>query len=186
MNSLWHRNNPCPVRAAGRALLVAALSLRLAGPGATAPAPVAPGAAVPLPLQGGGGGVGGGPGVGPVPAAVNTPVPPPVVLPSPPAGQSVVPMPADQTNRPLTADEAARIALARQPIIGVASGQITAAQGVTQQQRSALLPSIGLSTTYTHVETLHGNGGTVSASRGTSTGAQSTANQFQVAATLSQ
>src|SRR5437868_2415223 len=83
------------------------------------------------------------------------PVLPPVVLPGPPAGQSVVPIPADQTNRPLTADEAARIALARQPTIGVASGQVTAAQGVTQQQRSFLLPSIGLGTTYTHVETLH-------------------------------
>jgi outer membrane protein len=186
--------NQCPARAAGRALLVAAISLQLASPGATAPAPAPPGAAVPvpsvpLPLQGGGPGVGpapAAPATPPEPAVMNTPVPPPVVLPSPPAGQSVVPTPADQTNRPLTADEAARIALARQPSIGVASGQITTAQGVTRQQRSGLLPSLGLSTSYSHVETLKGNGGIVLGSQGTSTGSQSTANQFQVGATLRQ
>src|SRR5712691_10337919 len=98
-------------------LLVAAISLpMLAAPGATAPAPAPPGTpvplpSVPLPLPGGGQEVG---PTAPAPAVVNTPVPAPVVLPSPPAGQSVVLMPADQTNRPLTADEAARIALARQ------------------------------------------------------------------------
>jgi len=50
-------------------------------------------------------------------------VPPPVTLPPPPH------IPAEVPNAPLSADEAARIALRYQPTIGIARGQITTARG---------------------------------------------------------
>ncbi len=94
---------------------------------------------------------------------MNTPVPPPVTLPSPPAPTPGVP------NRPLTADEAASISLRLQPNITAARGNILSAQGVTQQARSALFPNIGIGLGYTNVQNLAGGGNLVSGS-GSSSG----------------
>ncbi len=88
------------------------------------------------------------------PQTVDTPVPPTVTLPSPPA------LPSDVPDRPLTANEAARIALRLQPNILIARANILAAQGRTQQVRSGLLPTVSLSGSYTRVESLSGTGGT--------------------------
>ena len=59
--------------------------------------------------------------------------------------------PSDIPNAPINADEAARMALAHQGNITIARFNIQAAQGVTQQQRSAALPSLTVGTTYTDV-----------------------------------
>jgi outer membrane protein TolC len=165
--------------------MLAATSLPLlARPGAAAPAPAPPGAQAPAP------------GVQqPAPAAplnsqpppnvVTTPVPPPVVLPALPATQSVVPVPAEQTNRPLTADEAAQVALARQPSIAAASGQVTASRGVTQQERSGLLPTVGLTNSFTHTENVKGRGTGATIVAG-GAAAPGSSDQFQTTATVSQ
>src|SRR5262249_56228671 len=92
------------------------------------------------------------------PSGVPTPARPPVARRGLPPTQSVVPVPAEQTNRPLSAGEAAQIALARQPSIAAASGQVTASRGVTQQERSGLLPTVGLTNSFTHTENLKGRG----------------------------
>jgi outer membrane protein len=112
----------------------------------------------------------------PAPNVVETPVPPPVAMPAPPSP------PPDMPNRPLTADEAARIALARQPSITVARTGVKAAEGVTQQTRSGLLPTIGVSTGYTHVERLSGQSG----AGGTAGGSPGGATGFDAAAVLRQ
>jgi outer membrane protein len=78
-----------------------------------------------------------------------TPLPPPVVLPPPPA-----PAPPDVPNRPLSADEAALIALHHQPTVTVAGAQIEAARGRTQQVRSGLRPTLAVSAGYSHVESI--------------------------------
>src|SRR5438067_3502750 len=78
-----------------------------------------------------------------------TPLPPPVELPPPPT------LPPDVPNRPLTADEAALIALRNQPNVIVARTGVTAAQGRTQQVRSGLLPNVSVSAGYTRVQTIH-------------------------------
>src|SRR5579872_2188872 len=103
----------------------------------------------------------------PAPQVVNTPVPPPVGLPNLPVGQSVVPPPAAGVNRSLTADEAAQIALARQPSIPAASGEVTAAQGRTQQTRAGLLPTLSVSAGYTRAQQLRGQGGSTTPLFGT-------------------
>ncbi len=96
-------------------------------------------------------------------------VPPAVSLPAAPS------RPADVPSRPLTADEAVRIALHNQPNVIVARAGISAAQGRTQQARSGLLPSVILSAGYTNVQTLstEGNGAAVGTS-GSTTGGGST------------
>jgi len=63
-------------------------------------------------------------------------------------------------DRPLTADEVARIALRLQPNILIARANILAAQGRTQQVRSGLLPTVSLSGSYTNVQSLSGTSGT--------------------------
>jgi outer membrane protein len=86
----------------------------------------------------------------PIPSrAVDTPVPPPIVVPGPA-------VPPDVPNRPLTADEAAQVALRRQPSVEVARAAVAAAQGRTDQVRAGLLPSVPLSASYTHTEELSG------------------------------
>jgi outer membrane protein len=89
-----------------------------------------------------------------MPKIQETPLPPPVVLPAPGA------LPADVPNRPLTADEAARIALRHQPNVTAARAGVAAAQGVTQQARSGLLPTLGVGTGYTYSKAISGTGAT--------------------------
>jgi outer membrane protein len=116
------------------------------------------------------------------PKTQQTPLPPAIELPGPPS------QPADVPNRPLTADEAARIALRNQPAITEASAGILGAQGRTQQVRSGLLPTVGVNATYTHVENIsprgsssgNNNGGTFTGNRGFSSAG------FQTSAFVSQ
>lgn len=82
------------------------------------------------------------------PNVQEAPLPPPVELPPPPI------LPADVPNRPLTADEAARIALRNQPDVAAARAGAAAAQGRAQQARSGLLPSIGIGAGYTRTDSL--------------------------------
>lgn len=114
------------------------------------------------------------------PKTVETPVPPPVALPAAPPR-------ADVVNRPLTADEAVRIALRKQPNVEIARAGISAAQGRTEQTRSALLPSLVVSAGYNNVTVLSGagsnsstttttggtNGGTTGGTAGGATGGTS-------------
>ncbi|HEV2471342.1 MAG TPA: TolC family protein [Chthonomonadales bacterium] len=97
------------------------------------------------------------------PKVQETPLPPPVTLPAPPV------MPPDVPNRPLTADEAARIALRDQPNITVAQAGVQFARGRTQQARSAMLPSLSFGASYTDIEVLH-TPGSPSSSSGSGSG----------------
>ncbi|MCW3094654.1 MAG: outer rane efflux protein [Chthonomonadaceae bacterium] len=99
------------------------------------------------------------------PNVVNTPVPPPVILPGPP--------PAGTPSRPLSADEAARIALRLQPNIAVARAGITVAQGITQQARSGLNPQVNVGLSYNTVQTLSGTGTSVPTTNGGSSNTSS-------------
>src|SRR5437660_1021830 len=72
------------------------------------------------------------------PKIQRAPLPPFVEIPSPTT------LPSDVPNRPLTADEAARIALRHQPNVTAARAGIEAAKGRTQQARSGLLPTVGV------------------------------------------
>lgn len=98
------------------------------------------------------------------PKTVSTPVPPPVALPTAPAS-------ADIVSRPLSAEEAVRIALRKQPNVDVARAGISAAQGRAEQTRSALLPSLVVSGGYNNVTVLSGAGAGASTSGGTTGGA---------------
>ena len=89
-------------------------------------------------------------------------VPPPLTLEGP-QGHSYLP------SRPLTADEAAGIALRLQPTIAAARAAIASAQGRTQQTRAGMLPTLTLSGTYTHVENISTQPGAAS-SGGSNTG----------------
>ncbi len=80
-----------------------------------------------------------------MPKITETPLPPPVTLPAP------AQVPAEVSNRPLSADEAARIALAYQPNVKVARAGVNAASGRRVQATSGLLPSLGTTGTYTNV-----------------------------------
>jgi outer membrane protein len=116
------------------------------------------------------------------PKIQETPLPPPVELP-PPAT-----VPADVPNRPLTADEAALIALRHQPDTTVAQAGVAAAHGRTRQARSGLLPSLGVGAGYTHTDILSsasggGGGGTVSPG---GTGSVVTTAGYQASANLRQ
>lgn len=84
------------------------------------------------------------------PQIEETPLPPAVELPPPPAGI----VPPDVPNRPLSADEAALIALRHQPTVIEATAALAAARGRTQQTRSGLLPTLAVTAGYSHVETL--------------------------------
>lgn len=79
------------------------------------------------------------------PKITETPLPPPVTLPAPPA------QPADVPNRPLTVEEAAFIALRHQPDITAAQGGVYAAQGRHEQAKSGLYPTLDTSAGYTNV-----------------------------------
>lgn len=101
------------------------------------------------------------------PNVQETPVPPRVQVPPP----SAAPPAGVPTNRPLTADEAARLALALQPDVVIARLQILAAKGRTRQVRSGLLPTVSLGGSYNLVSTVAGGGSSAApTSTGTSTG----------------
>lgn len=84
------------------------------------------------------------------PKIQETPLPAPVTLPPPPS------LPSDVPSRPLTADEAAQIALHHQPNVTIAVAGITSAQGITQQVRSGLLPTLGVDFGYTGQQQIGG------------------------------
>ena len=83
------------------------------------------------------------------PKTPNIQVPPPVTLPPPP--QPTVP------NRPLTADEAAQVALAHQPNVMIAAANIVAARGRYNQAQAGLLPQISFNQAYNRQDTYVGN-----------------------------
>ncbi|AIE84137.1 outer membrane efflux protein [Fimbriimonas ginsengisoli Gsoil 348] len=101
------------------------------------------------------------------------PLPPAVVLPGPPSAGGAA------LQRPLTADEAARIALRLQPSLGIARADILAAQGRTQVARSGLNPQFTANAGYTRVENIRssgssgGGGGSNGGSNGGSSGGTS-------------
>ncbi len=78
------------------------------------------------------------------PKIQETPLPPPVELPIPPE-----PLTGGPT-APLSADEAARIALRRQPDILTARAGIDAAAGRMEQARSGLQPTLSVTADYTY------------------------------------
>lgn len=78
-----------------------------------------------------------------MPKITETPLPAPVELPA------LDMLPADAPTQPLTATEAAQIALQRQPSITVAAQGVTASQGRLQQARAGLYPSLTLNGGYT-------------------------------------
>lgn len=73
-------------------------------------------------------------------------LPPPVELPGPEA------LPADVPNRPITAAEAAAIALHNQPSLAAARAAIAAARARTRQAQSDLGPVVGVTATLTGSE----------------------------------
>jgi outer membrane protein TolC len=102
----------------------------------------------------------------PAPKTVPTSVPPAVPVPTVPS--AAVP------NRPLTADEAARIALRLQPNIVIARAGIASQRGATRQLRSALLPQMTVFGSYGYTSTLHLQPtGSASPSIGSSSGSSS-------------
>lgn len=64
----------------------------------------------------------------------------------------------DEPDRPLSADEAARIALRKQPSLGVSLANAFAARGRTNQVRSGLFPQVSAGLGYDELESLSGNG----------------------------
>ena len=102
------------------------------------------------------------------PRVQETPLPPPIELPGPET------VPADLPNRPLTAAEAALLALHYQPtLVGAAAG-VTAAQARTQETRAASKATLGIAGSYAH---------TITHSTGTTAGATGTAAGYLVSAT---
>lgn len=81
-----------------------------------------------------------------IPRVQQVVIPPPVRLPGPTEPNGDVP------DRPLTAEEAARIALFNQPNVGVARAGVSAARGRTMQARAGLLPGLSLSGNYTRTD----------------------------------
>lgn len=104
------------------------------------------------------------------PKIQETPLPAPVVLPAP------AKIAAEVSNRPLTADEAARIALCRQPNVFIAQAGVIAAKGREVQAKSGLLPTVNTGATYTNVALAP----TGSVTSGTASGFQITAGVQQL------
>jgi outer membrane protein len=77
-----------------------------------------------------------------MPHVQEAPVPPEIEISPPPS------VPADVPNRPLSADEAALLALHHQPSLVAAQAQVTAAQGNAQVAESALGPTVSTSASY--------------------------------------
>lgn len=95
------------------------------------------------------------------PRVQDTPLPPPVELPTPPEVDESV------ANRPITAAEAVRIALQRHENVTVAESGVAAAQGRIRAARSGLLPTVNTSGGYTRSERVStGSGGGLSGTTG--------------------
>lgn len=119
-----------------------------------------------------------------VPPTKEVVVPPAVTLPAPPAGENVN---ADAIpNEPLTADEAARIALQQQPDVAIANAGILAAQGRTGQARSGLRPNFGVTAGYTQQRSLESSSGTGGGTGTPDTFSASSSNGLRVTATVRQ
>jgi outer membrane protein TolC len=110
-----------------------------------------------------------------------TPVqtPPDLSIPGPPVPTPGVP------NTPLTAQEAAALALAKQPNVAIALAQLEAARGQVAQTKSGLYPQLNLSQAYSRTDTFYGNtnnsnpvvsttGGTTGSTTGTTAGTTGT------------
>lgn len=126
-----------------------------------------------------------------MPKLQQTPLPPPVNLPPPPNQPAAVP------TGPVTAEEAARIALKNQPDILFAQGAATAAAGRTQQARSGLGPTVSVNAGYNRTQILTGSsstnvigggsgGGGGTGGTGSSGGSFGTSQGYTASATLRQ
>ena len=100
------------------------------------------------------------------------PLPPLIELPGP---ENV---PADVPNRPLTAEEAAAIALHYQPVVSAANAGLSAAAARLQQAQAGLRPSLAVGGSVAHVHSDAVGGGGAAPGAGP--------NGFQVSATLRQ
>lgn len=107
------------------------------------------------------------------PNVTETALPPAVELPAP------TNIPADVPNKPLTADEAADIALRHQPDVITAAANVSAEQGKKQQAKSGLLPTLDAGASYTNTAISPSTTGT-SVGTATSPGYQMTANVNQL------
>ena len=87
------------------------------------------------------------------PKTQQTPLPPPIEVPAPANLSNEVP------NRPLSVEEAVKIALRKQPNVAIARAGLTAAQGRTQQARAGMMPTVALGGGYTRVESLNSTAG---------------------------
>jgi TolC family type I secretion outer membrane protein len=108
------------------------------------------------------------------PKLQETPLPPPVEL-SAPAN-----VPAEVANRPLTADEAAAIALRRQPTVAAAIAALTAAKGRKNQATAGLLPSVSTGASYNNTAISPTTATTGPVGTATTPGYQVTANLRQL------
>lgn len=115
------------------------------------------------------------------PKITEAPIPPAVTLPPPPAAQPGVPAGA------LSADDAVAITLQHQAAVTAAVGGVQAARGRTQQANAGLLPSLGLSMTYSQADTISGTGSVTSGSSNGTTGTTTSSSVgFLGAATIRQ
>lgn len=103
-----------------------------------------------------------------------TPLPPKVEITAP------TNRPSDMPNRPLTADEAAAIALYHQPSVAVAKSGAEAAQGRNQQVKAGLLPSLNVGAGYSNLAISPSTGLSGSGGSSTSSGYQTSANIQQL------
>ncbi len=109
------------------------------------------------------------------PKVQETPLPPPVELEAPPTISPDVP------NRPLTASEAAAIALRHQPNVTVARADVYAAQGRKRQAQAGLLPTVNTGAAYANTAIIPTTGPSAAPISGvTSPGYQVTANVEQL------
>ncbi|NLN75659.1 MAG: TolC family protein [Armatimonadetes bacterium] len=79
------------------------------------------------------------------PKIKETPLPPAITLPAPEK------TPADVPNRPLTAEEAARIALTHQPNVAIAQAGVVTAKGGVTRTKAALLPTVAGAGSYNSI-----------------------------------
>jgi outer membrane protein len=106
-------------------------------------------------------------------AAAQTPPVQPNLTPIPlPPGVTIPGPPQDVVGKPITATEAAEIALRNQPSIEISRAQILAAQGRTQQAKSNLLPNGTINAGYSRFQSFrtsgNGSGGSTSSTGFTS------------------
>lgn len=110
------------------------------------------------------------------PKLTPVPLPPAVVIPGPAN-------PEADAARPLTADEAAKIALRLHPSLDIARAEILAAQGRAQATKSGLVPNVSIGGSYDRVTNLKTGQSGGSGSSGSSGGSSS---GFNTSVTVSQ